>query len=171
MLISFSGRTKQIFFLVIDLEPRLSSWLQPRKNNFVPTELDVSISAYVYSYRLLSMKIKYIYILGLEKKRIRLLAIVIMSLLLYNNLNKRFHLNHQSILAIKSRNIPFMKSNWGYQLYQMSFFYFVKKVGLSKKYLLEIWKSKGCGCIFTFIWQIFSLNYQAMLVQSDFVSW
>ena len=39
--------TKQIFFLVIKLEPRLLSWLQPRKNNCVPTELDVSISATV----------------------------------------------------------------------------------------------------------------------------
>jgi hypothetical protein len=47
LLISFSGRTKQIFFLVIKLEPRLLSWLQPRKNNCVPTELDVSISATV----------------------------------------------------------------------------------------------------------------------------
>ena len=47
MLISFSGRTKQIFFLVIKLEPRLLSWLQPRKNNYLPTELDVSILAYV----------------------------------------------------------------------------------------------------------------------------
>ena len=37
--------TKQIFFLLIKLEPRISSWLQPRKNNFVPTELDVSFSA------------------------------------------------------------------------------------------------------------------------------
>ena len=37
--------TKQIFFLLIKLEPRLLSWLQPRKNNFVPTELDVSFSA------------------------------------------------------------------------------------------------------------------------------
>ena len=46
MLISFSGRTKQIFFLIIKLEPWLLSWLQPRKNNFAPTELDVSISAY-----------------------------------------------------------------------------------------------------------------------------
>ena len=45
MLISFSGRTKQIFFLVIKLEPGLLSWLQPRKNKCVPTELDVSISA------------------------------------------------------------------------------------------------------------------------------
>ena len=45
LLISFSGRTKQIFFLVIKLEPRLLSWLHPRKNNCVPTELDVSISA------------------------------------------------------------------------------------------------------------------------------
>ena len=45
MLISFSGRTKQIFFLIIKLEPWLLSWLQPRKNNFAPTELDVSISA------------------------------------------------------------------------------------------------------------------------------
>ena len=34
--------TKQIFFLV---EPLLLSWLQPRKCNCVPTELDVSISA------------------------------------------------------------------------------------------------------------------------------
>ena len=49
MLISFSGRTKQIFFLVIKLEPRLLSWLQPWKNNCVPTELDVSISAYVWN--------------------------------------------------------------------------------------------------------------------------
>ena len=48
MLISFSGRTKQIFFLVIKLEPRLLlSWLQPRKNDCVPTELDVSILAIV----------------------------------------------------------------------------------------------------------------------------
>ena len=47
LLISFSGRTKQIFFLVIKLEPRLLSRLQPRKNNSVPTELDVSISAIV----------------------------------------------------------------------------------------------------------------------------
>jgi hypothetical protein len=39
-------RNKQIFFLVIKLEPQLLSWLQPRKNNCVPTELDVSISAY-----------------------------------------------------------------------------------------------------------------------------
>ena len=45
MLISFSARTKQIIFLVIKLEPRLLSWFQPRKNNCVPTELDVSISA------------------------------------------------------------------------------------------------------------------------------
>ena len=45
LLISFSGRTKQIFFLVIKLEPGLLSLLQPRKNNCVPTELDVSISA------------------------------------------------------------------------------------------------------------------------------
>ena len=37
--------TKQIFFLVIKLEPLLLSWLQPRKSNCVPTELDVSISA------------------------------------------------------------------------------------------------------------------------------
>ena len=48
MLISFSGRTKQIFFLFIKLEPGLLSWLQPRKNNCVPTELDVSISANVF---------------------------------------------------------------------------------------------------------------------------
>ena len=47
MLISFSGRTKQIFFLVIKLEPPILSWLQPRKNNRVPTELDVSISAII----------------------------------------------------------------------------------------------------------------------------
>jgi hypothetical protein len=33
--------------LVIKLEPLLLSWLQPRKNNCVPTELDVSISAIV----------------------------------------------------------------------------------------------------------------------------
>ena len=46
LLISFSGRTKQIFFLVIKLEPGLLSWLQPRINNCVPTELDVSISAF-----------------------------------------------------------------------------------------------------------------------------
>ena len=39
--------TKQIFFLVIELEPLLLSWLQPRKSNCVPTEFDVSISAYV----------------------------------------------------------------------------------------------------------------------------
>ncbi len=39
--------TKQIFFLVIKLEPLLLSWLQPRKSNCVPTELDVSISAIV----------------------------------------------------------------------------------------------------------------------------
>ena len=45
MLISFSGRTKQIFFLVIKLEPQLLPWLQPTKNNSAPTELDVSISA------------------------------------------------------------------------------------------------------------------------------
>ena len=37
--------TKQIFFLVIKLEPRLLSWLQPRKKHCVPTELDVSILA------------------------------------------------------------------------------------------------------------------------------
>ena len=37
--------TKQIFFLVIKLEPLLLFWLQPRKNHCVPTELDVSISA------------------------------------------------------------------------------------------------------------------------------
>ena len=49
MLISFSGRTKQILFSVIKLEPRLLSWLHPRKINFAPTELDVSISAYVSS--------------------------------------------------------------------------------------------------------------------------
>ena len=48
LLISFSGRTKQMFFLVIKLEPRLSAWLQPRKNNCVPTELDISIWAIVY---------------------------------------------------------------------------------------------------------------------------
>ena len=47
MLIFFSGRTKEIFFLVIKLEPPILSWLQPRKNNSVPTELDVSISALV----------------------------------------------------------------------------------------------------------------------------
>ena len=40
--------TKQIFFLVIKLEPLLMSWVQPRKSNCVPTELDVSISASVY---------------------------------------------------------------------------------------------------------------------------
>ena len=39
--------TKQIFFLVIKLEPPILSWLQPRKNNRVPTELDVSISAII----------------------------------------------------------------------------------------------------------------------------
>ena len=43
MLISFSGRIKQIFFMVT--KPPILSWLQPRKNNCVPTELDVSISA------------------------------------------------------------------------------------------------------------------------------
>ena len=53
MLISFSGRTKQIFFLVIKLEPRLLSWLQPRKINFAPTELNVSISAGVIYFALL----------------------------------------------------------------------------------------------------------------------
>ena len=37
--------TKQIFSLVIKLEPLLLSWLQPRKSNCVPTELDVSILA------------------------------------------------------------------------------------------------------------------------------
>jgi hypothetical protein len=37
--------TKQIFFLDIKLEPGLLSRLQPRINNCVPTELDVSISA------------------------------------------------------------------------------------------------------------------------------
>ena len=37
--------TKQIFYLVIKLEPQLLSWVQPRKNNCVPTELDVSTSA------------------------------------------------------------------------------------------------------------------------------
>ena len=42
-----SGRTKQIFCLVIKLEPGILSWLQPRKNNCVATELDVSISAIV----------------------------------------------------------------------------------------------------------------------------
>jgi hypothetical protein len=47
LLISFSGRTKQIFFSVIKLEPPILTWLQPRKNNCVPTELDVSISATV----------------------------------------------------------------------------------------------------------------------------
>ena len=47
LLISFSGRTKQIFFLLIKLEPPILPWLQPRKNNCVPTELDVSISAFV----------------------------------------------------------------------------------------------------------------------------
>jgi hypothetical protein len=41
--------TKQIFFLVIKLEPLLLSWLQTRKINCVPTELDVSISAIVKS--------------------------------------------------------------------------------------------------------------------------
>ena len=40
--------TKQIFFLVIKLEPWLLSRLQPRKNSCVPTELDVSISAKDY---------------------------------------------------------------------------------------------------------------------------
>ena len=30
----------------LKLEPRLLSWLQPRKKNCVPTELDVSISAH-----------------------------------------------------------------------------------------------------------------------------
>jgi hypothetical protein len=48
LLISFSGRTKQIFFLIIKLEPWLLSWSQPRKNNFASTELDVSISATVF---------------------------------------------------------------------------------------------------------------------------
>ena len=47
LLISFSGRTKQIFFLIIELEPWLFFRLQPRENNFVPIELDVSISAKV----------------------------------------------------------------------------------------------------------------------------
>jgi hypothetical protein len=47
LLISFSGRTKQIFFLVIKLEPRLLSRLQSRENNSVPTELDVSILALI----------------------------------------------------------------------------------------------------------------------------
>ena len=37
--------TKQIFFLVIKLEPWLLSWLQPRKNYFVRRELDVSFLA------------------------------------------------------------------------------------------------------------------------------
>ena len=31
------------------LEPPILSWLQPRKNNYVPTELDISISAFVSS--------------------------------------------------------------------------------------------------------------------------
>ena len=47
LLISFSGRTKQIFFLVIKLEPWLLPWLQPRKTNCVPTEMDVTTSAFV----------------------------------------------------------------------------------------------------------------------------
>ena len=33
--------------MVIKLEPQLLSWLQPRKNNCIPRELDVSISANV----------------------------------------------------------------------------------------------------------------------------
>ena len=41
MLISFSGRTKEIFFLVIKLELGIIG----KENNSVPTELDVSISA------------------------------------------------------------------------------------------------------------------------------
>ena len=45
LITSFSGRTKQIFFLIIKLEPWLLSWLQPSKNNFVPKEWDVSVSA------------------------------------------------------------------------------------------------------------------------------
>ena len=34
--------------MVIKLEPPILSWLQPRKNNCVPTELDVSIWARVW---------------------------------------------------------------------------------------------------------------------------
>ena len=45
ILISFSCKTKQIFFLVVKLEPPILSWLQPRKNNCVPIEWDVSILA------------------------------------------------------------------------------------------------------------------------------
>ena len=45
MDVRYGFRTKQIFFLFIKLEPGLLSWLQPRKNNCAPTELDVSISA------------------------------------------------------------------------------------------------------------------------------
>ena len=45
--------TKQIFFLVIKLEPLLLSWLQPRKSNCVPTELDVSISAIAFRLEML----------------------------------------------------------------------------------------------------------------------
>ena len=35
-----------MYISVMELEPGLLSWLQPRKNNCVPTELDVSILAY-----------------------------------------------------------------------------------------------------------------------------
>ena len=42
LLISFSGEPSKFSFW---LEPLLLSWLQPRKSNCVPTELDVSILA------------------------------------------------------------------------------------------------------------------------------
>ena len=52
--------TKQIFFLVIKLEPLLLSWLQPRKSNCVPTELDVSISAIDISLKNIELSLNYI---------------------------------------------------------------------------------------------------------------
>ena len=60
--------TKQIFFLVIKLEPLILSWLQPRKSNCVPTELDTDFDFCWYSYLVnvgskISSKIK-IYILS-----------------------------------------------------------------------------------------------------------
>ena len=70
MLISFSGRTKQIFFLVIKLEPPILSWLQPRKNNCVPTELDVSISANVVP-SLISKNLWQILLEMKKKKKLR----------------------------------------------------------------------------------------------------
>ena len=94
MLISFSGRTKQILFSVIKLEPQLLSWLQPRKINFAPTELDVSISAIEITFTEI-----YIFFFRTLLAILHLLTIKLVHVTPQKNVQKKMGL-HQGIVQM-----------------------------------------------------------------------